>query len=610
MNAKTVLFTALALALSPVFAAGATLPGLCSRFSTFDQDRDGVAEIERLELLPADLADSGKDGARVLVLIEQRLLSDDELRAALRRHAADLAAEGYRPALIGAQLYRGERHQDGRIVLALREFLRAVKQSDPSFAGAVLVGSFPEAYLVRTCSWRKKTKLTLNKGTDREKTFEQPVAYLRTVPEAVAHTCDLVLADLDGRWERLYTEQRERLPTVYGVFPDGVPEQGGITPDFERGGVVFEDFFHVNDGHLELRELLDADGRVSALHIIPRDDFADSECSDADRLLPNVIARPDILISRIDARGVALAPRPEFVDDAGRPAVITYADEKQVPSWSRAPFVSDPALERQLLLEYFERNHRYRTGRSRPARRPASIAHDLGSGYQVIRRAAGDWQDEQPALLDVKGRPDLTEVVTWLSRPALLRTLRAHSDRWGSSFEKSEKGDVGPLQELVGAEIWSWSRDRNRLKPSLQDACGKGKLDFFLLYSLWRNGTLPEQPAFWLHTGCEAISPPGAETRPYSHAEYGQRNGAQALLFFANGLALVGRAKVFYDEPRGFCEALAEGATFGAAWARYFDAESRAESWSEVGGDIGRKRSAFWSVLGDWTLRLDLTARD
>lgn len=75
-------------------------------------------------------------------------------------------------------------------------------------------------------------------------------------------------------------------------------------------------------------------------------------------------------------------------------------------------------------------------------------------------------------------------------------------------------------------------------------------------------------------------------------------------MLFGNGLALIGRAKVFYDEPRGFAAALAEGASFGAAWARYFEVESNASSQAQVGGDIGRKRSCFWSVIGDGTLRL------
>jgi hypothetical protein len=83
------------------------------------------------------------------------------------------------------------------------------------------------------------------------------------------------------------------------------------------------------------------------------------------------------------------------------------------------------------------------------------------------------------------------------------------------------------------------------------------------------------------------------------------RQGAEALLFFGNGLALVGRAKVFYDEPPGFCEALGAGATFGDAWRRGFEIEAAATDWDHVGGDIGRKRMLFWSVLGDFTLRLE-----
>ncbi|HZN40352.1 MAG TPA: hypothetical protein VFD82_16215 [Planctomycetota bacterium] len=45
-------------------------------------------------------------------------------------------------------------------------------------------------------------------------------------------------------------------------------------------------------------------------------------------------------------------------------------------------------------------------------------------------------------------------------------------------------------------------------------------------------------------------------------------------------------------------------ATFGEAWRRCFAIEGEAKNWTEVGDDIGRKRSCFWSVIGDWTLRL------
>ena len=69
-------------------------------------------------------------------------------------------------------------------------------------------------------------------------------------------------------------------------------------------------------------------------------------------------------------------------------------------------------------------------------------------------------------------------------------------------------------------------------------------------------------------------------------------------------VAILGRAKVFYDEPRGFAETLAAGGTIGAAWQRYFELDSEGPTWSAVGGDIGRKRATFWSILGDPTLRL------
>ena len=140
--------------------------------------------------------------------------------------------------------------------------------------------------------------------------------------------------------------------------------------------------------------------------------------------------------------------------------------------------------------------------------------------------------------------------------------------------------------------------------PSLSSACGGGKVDFALLRTMWENGVLPDIGCMYLHGGCHAVTPAYAGTRPYSHPSYGHMQGAESLLFYADGLALMGRAKVFYDEPRGFYETLAAGKTFGHAWSEYFRIESLAKSPEDVGGGIGRKRSYFWTVLGDWTLRL------
>ena len=67
--------------------------------------------------------------------------------------------------------------------------------------------------------------------------------------------------------------------------------------------------------------------------------------------------------------------------------------------------------------------------------------------------------------------------------------------------------------------------------------------------------------------------------------------------------------RCFYDEPREFAAVLGNGGTIGDAWRRYFELESQAANWDEVGGDIGRKRAYFWSVVGDCTLTLRRPAR-
>ena len=580
---------------------------LCERFSPFDQDADG--ELELLRVVPR--AHAGDGGARVLLLVEERLVgapgSGSELEESLARWARDLAEEGYSAEVLSVALASSQRHRDGRRLLALRELLRAF-QADGGLAGALLVGHFPDAYLVRTCNWRKRGEVRLHAGTERE-SVHPDVHYLRRVPEAVAHKADLVLSDLDGRWEELYVEPRTRLETVLGVFEGAIPAAGGPCVGLERGSVSFEDFFLVSDGKCEVLETVDSEGEPGGFALLLDDRSADHEVSAEDRARPNVLARPEIVVSRVDARGIALRPRRELrgvdgtglLDETGRPQALEFASEAEVPHWREGIWELDAELERRLLLEFFERNHAYRVGASPVARRPASIACDLGSGLREMTRAATDWEEADEGLCDLQGRPTLEDFAAWLASPALLRTVRAHSDPWGSVFAR---GDLATLEASLEGEVWSWTPRGTRLEPSLAAACGGGKLDWFLLRSLWEADAVPREPSFYHHTGCEAISPPGAAHLAYDAPGYGLRQGAEALLFYGGGLALVGRAKVFYDEPRGFAGALGEGETFGAAWARYFELESEAATWNAVGGDIGRKRAYFWSVLGDWTLRL------
>jgi len=200
-------------------------------------------------------------------------------------------------------------HQDGRYVLALRELLRAFAK-DGELAGALLVGRFPDAFLVRTCNWRRHGEIILRQGKPDEARHRS--FYLRRVPEDVAHRADIVLSDLDGRWEDVYVQPRTRLQTTTAVFAGKIPAAGGAVVDLAHSYVVYEDFFHVSDGKLEVREVLGADGAVVGHEVFADDRSGDHECSDVERATANALAIPDILVSRLDARGVALRVRADI----------------------------------------------------------------------------------------------------------------------------------------------------------------------------------------------------------------------------------------------------------------------------------------------------------
>jgi hypothetical protein len=514
---------------------------LAQRFTAFDRDRDGRAEFAKVERV--ELASDSASGELALLLIDARLLAGegaDGLRAQLDVLAADWAREGLRPRAYAIEFAPSAGHRDGSYVLALRAFLRAARESDASLRGALLLGHFPDALLVRTCAWRRDDPLTLGAGERRRELGAVP--WLRVVPEIVAERCDLVLADLDGDWESLYFEAPTRVPTLLAAFPGGVPPHGGAATDFERGALVFRDFFHVNDGAFDAVEQLAEDGSVRALHVRTLDDARDFECSAADADAPNPLALPDLAISRLDARG-------------------------------HAP---DLAAERALLVEALRANHAFRTQAPGAAHRPASFACDLGSGFDSLTGAAAEWSPFERTQLDQHGSPSRQALRAWLAQPASLRTLRAHSDPWGCAVGGGEEGP------RVDAAFWRDVRARN----------------------------LQVAPALWVHTGCQAISPPGSWELPFDHPDYGRDQGAEAILFHGGAVALLGRAKVFYDEPRGFAECLRSGGRMGDAWRRYFEIERTGPTWDSVGGDIGRKRAYFWSLLGDWTVRLPQSPGD
>lgn len=581
------------LLLSVAAAAQQPFAALIAGFAGHDVDGDGTAEIRRIE----PFGSAGESSLpRVVVFVERRLSTPRAgveaaaiaaLRERLRRFAADIAASGRRVELLDIEVYSGQRHQDGRIVLALRRVLQAIA-AQGSLEGAMLVGHFPDALLLRTCNWRRGDAIELIDRSGEKRKFD---GYLRAVPENVAWKCDLVLADLDGDWEGRYFEAERQLPSTLLAFEGGVPAGGGTYLAAQMSSRSFVDAFHLDDGAVTV------DVEQGAAKI---DDGArDHECTDADRAAQNPLALPEIAVSRIDARGVAWSPAPRFLDERGQPRRVDFADGEAMPEWHEV-FVPDAALELQLLVEYFDRNHTFRTTPLLPAAdKPASLAWELGSGMGSCRRAKATWRDFAEDGYDVDKRVDLLAALAWWQRPAVLRTLRAHSDPFFAAFAKTDRA---ALDAAVGVP-WSFTARKRALVPSLAAACGNGRADFFFYRSLWANQLPAPQPYLMVHTGCEAISPHGATNLRHDDVRYGMRQHAEAILFYTPCVALIGRAKVFYDEPRGFCEVLAEGGTVGAAWRRYFALEA-ASKWSQAGGDIGRKRSYFWSLLGDFTVKL------
>ncbi|HEX6812337.1 MAG TPA: hypothetical protein VF384_11985 [Planctomycetota bacterium] len=596
------LLTAVLASLAPL-AAQSPLADVVKAFAPCDIDGDGIAEVERLE----SLHEAGDTKSPlVVIVVEASLLlvpqgdeartrigpeAADELRERVLRYGADVAAAGFRAVVVGATVHHGPPHQDGRTVLALRRLFQRLHATSP-MAGAVLVGHFPDALLVRTCNWRRNEPLSLPGVDGKPVAIDAKITNVRCVPEIVAHRCDVVLADLDGAWEDVYVPGPAALPSVTAVFGDQVPDAGGACVAMQTSEMKVVDVFHVRDG----AAVADREAFTVALDAADRD----HECAAADKLLGNPLAQPDIAVSRIDARGIALRCSEEnfasafYAFSAKDPVPMPEAPLQRNVRWS-----PDAQRERAFLIDYFDRNHAFRTKPlPKEHRKPASASHELGSGLASLRAADPSWREFAEAGYDVPGA-DLLALMRWLQRPAVLRTLRAHSDPWGAQFAAT---DPAALTKELGTP-WAWVREGERYVPSWKDHKG-GRADYAFYRALHDKKVLSDNPYLLIHTGCEAMSPPGSVEHAYDSRHYGLRAHAESILFFTPCLAIVGRAKVFYDEPRGFCEALAAGATFGDAWRRYFAVEGDAKDWNEVGDDIGRKRSYFWSVIGDWTLRL------
>jgi hypothetical protein len=583
---------------------------IMSRYANFTMTSDGLAEINSLTYLgfESDFADPLPDQRLALVLVEPRLLApsgDPALQPALmqslRRLKGDLRAEGLLTRFIAADLYGGPLHKDGRVVLAVRQFFRDVRGVFSRFEGALLIGNFPEPTLVRNVVWAPG--------------FISP-SQLAIWPELISERADIVLADLSGHWESLYRQSdfavdsftaKPDPPTIARGWNDGESIRDGDfdSSDYTTATVTFRDAFYLDDAIVTFVQRTPTSLQLQ-LHRAERNDEVDS----LDWTMTNIIARPDISVSRINARHIAVNPNPAlagtdghyFLDSNGNPQTVDSA----TPLYTGAQHLNlfnfrDFDLERRLLINYFERNHRFRIGGySNLPFRVAAISGTTDFDPHYYAGLMGAAATDFASAIEV---PDATllQYVDFLKTPAVLKYVMAHSDAVISQFQ--DPGNASALTSAVGGAPVRWLYDNVRYTPSF-DGQG-GTADLFVHRALWHHGTLGNAGAsLVVHGGCNVNSIVETETEIYTSPKYGRWNNAEAFLFYTNCVALLSRAKGFNDAPEGFADGyrLSDRANFGSCWSSYYNAQSNDAGLTSY--NIQRKRAYFWSINGDWSLRL------
>lgn len=576
-----------------------TIASLAEQACGMDLNHDDHPEIHRLEVIESISPATREPG--MLVLVEQRLLDlDDQLAPTgqllehLQAYGKALEQDGLSPVFVAADLEKSERHQDGLTLLAVRRFFQQVHQRYPQFQGAVLIGSFPESMLVRRWAWLHKDRqvrfgdVTYNKGKGPRAT------YLAFDPELISHRSDVVLADLNGRWEELYVQDKTTIDCIK-LIPDDpqVLEQfkdQKVQFHAERYSIqpkAFEDCFVIDDAILKIVDRNDQGLTLETTYQLARPEIP---VDDPESTNPQAL--PEILVSRINPLHVAALPPEAALSPAGLPqAVSNNINPNQ--------FTRSPRMERELLVAYLQRNLQHRQGR-RPVEqnRAALLTTDIRTFDSRYLKRMSDQFSETVEF----HRADAVAFAKFVKTPAVIKGISAHSSPNTSILIPGYEPEDLDLE--TGGHYWRWQKTDQEFIPSYRERNVCNRVDTSLLRTLWHNGQLNQTgPCFYIHGGCEAMSPNRAGNLPYHDAGYGGHTQiAESLLFFGNGLALIGRAKVFYDCPtnphRYFNRS--EG-RFGEMLRGYLQEECH----HFKAGVAGRNRSYFWSIIGDWTLRLD-----
>lgn len=432
------------------------LPGLPARAQSDDQFSDSLERlangpgIQSLMRCPWDTESvpPRREDRLLLVIVEARLLplvdapiladgsaSQPRLSAftvwdlspALKQWRGDLMAAGFAPRFVRLQLAPA-----ARSILGLRSLIGGVRSANPALAGVILVGSFPQARIERR-------RITAAATVDGNKE-------LQIFPRPITTRADIVLADFDADWAKLYVDGTRSVPTLELVPdnpPGNWPASGQILESsrFSFANTTIQNCFYIQDDTYVAPAGFDKPKlklKIDLGHKHP-------EIGGRDRSGLNPVARPDFPLSRIDARAAA-------VDERGQ---------------------HDFVLERRLLVEYFERLHELRSRSGRGTEVAVISAPADGRGI-AERRPVGS----VPLRC---ADATLADFIRWLALPARTRIIEAPAERGALRF--------GTAYSPSSLELLSGTR-----------RSVDGRFDAALARTLWRSGHTAASGGLYLLT--------------------------------------------------------------------------------------------------------------
>jgi len=574
-----------------------TFQDIVTAYNGYDLDGDGVREIALLQHLwlknrsfdqPSEPVDSSRK--LVVVIVESRLFDHldesryvrDDLLQRLLTFKSDLHREGREAKFLEMTPYSGPNHQDGKTLLALREFFKAIRGSFKNFEGAILVGSFPEASIVR--SWPQHC---WDNGEEQYRVGLTP---------GQPRPFEIVLSDLDGNWRTLYHDSIILEGYIYHITPSTLVTTNGpkvtlTNPTITKTTASLQDVFWIQDARYTI---MSSPGGPTTVELDLT--CADPEVSALDRSLPNPVARPNICISRINARSIAVQPPDSRLLDAnGKPRETLNSPpiDFSMDAWPR-----DEKLERTLLIDYFDRNHAFRSGLFFDQSFTVNLVESRGLGTA----AANEGLDGLNCPRNEVSNATLLDFTRWLKNPALFRAIATHADCHSTNLRDDDPNaaiDAALVERECGGHPWRWIEENGRYIPSFK---GHYTGDLYLYRTLWENRQLSSiPPSLLLHVGCD-VGSVDHDNLPYDNPLYGTFQNAASLLFYANQLAVLCRVTWWNRGPMGFGEAFGASATavLGDGWKAVFENVSQDSMLAQLSTE--RKQSYIWNVVGDWTL--------